>query len=242
MTHISGSRTSVEQSLGESSLPMGGELSISLLIPAYNEEIGIGNVISSFRQALPTAEIYVYDNNSTDSTAEVAIQLGAIVRQEPRQGKGYVVRRMFADIDADIYILVDGDNTYDARLAPTLVELLLHQGLDMINCARVPTSATAHRPGHQLGNHSLSGIVRMIFGDNFKDMLSGYRVFSRRFVKSFPAMTRGFEIETELRLLFYIGADVVRSLLYSLFIPTIPNPIAKKESTTTTFTSMTELI
>ena len=200
MTHASIPQASVAQSLQESSLPMLEELSISLLIPAYNEEMGIGNVIARFRQALPTAEIYVYDNNSIDSTAEVAHQLGAIVRQEPRQGKGYVVRRMFADIDADIYILVDGDNTYDAQLAPTLVELLLHNGLDMINCARVPTTGTAYRPGHKLGNHLLSGIVRMIFGDNFKDMLSGYRVFSRRFVKSFPAMTTGFEIETELTI------------------------------------------
>lgn len=200
MTNAPISQSTTSHSLHDCSLPDLQGISISLLIPAYNEEKGIGNVIASFRQALPTAQIFVYDNNSLDRTAEVAHQLGVIVRQEPRQGKGYVVRRMFADIDSDIYILVDGDNTYDPQLAPTLVELLLHNGLDMINCARVPTTATAYRPGHQLGNHLLSGIVRMIFGDNFKDMLSGYRVFSRRFVKSFPAMTTGFEIETELTI------------------------------------------
>lgn len=200
MTNTSISQVTVSQSLRESSFPTLQEPSVSLLIPAYNEERGIGNVIARFRQALPSAEIFVYDNNSLDRTAEVARQLGVIVRQEPRQGKGYVVRRMFADIDSDIYILVDGDNTYDPQLAPTLVELLIHNGLDMINCSRVPATTTAHRPGHKLGNHLLSGIVRMIFGNNFKDMLSGYRVFSRRFVKSFPAMTTGFEIETELTI------------------------------------------
>ncbi len=175
-------------------------INIAVLIPSYNEEVGIGDVISGFRQTLPSAEIYVYDNNSIDHTVEIANQHGATVRQEPRQGKGYVVRRMFADIESDIYVLVDGDNTYDPQIASTLVELLIHNGLDMINCARVPTTATAYRPGHQFGNHLLTGIVRLIFGDNFKDMLSGYRVFSRRFVKSFPAMTTGFEIETELTI------------------------------------------
>ncbi len=175
-------------------------ITISVLIPSYNEEVGIANVVTGFRQALPSAEIYVYDNNSLDRTVEIAKHHGATVRQEPRQGKGYVVRRMFADIDSDIYVLVDGDNTYDPQIASTLVELLIHNGLDMINCARVPTTAAAYRPGHKLGNHLLTGIVRIMFGDNFKDMLSGYRVFSRRFVKSFPAMTTGFEIETELTI------------------------------------------
>ncbi len=175
-------------------------ITISVLIPSYNEEVSIRDTIAGFRQALPSAEIYVYDNNSVDQTVEAAYQLGAIVRHEPRQGKGNVVRRMFADIDSDIYILVDGDNTYDPSIAPTLVENLLHNGLDMISCSRIPTATTVYRPGHQFGNLLLSGIVRKIFGDNFQDMLSGYRVFSRRFVKTFPVMTTGFEIETELTI------------------------------------------
>jgi len=173
-------------------------ISISVLVPSYNEEKGIGKVIEGFRRAIPSAEIFVYDNNSSDRTAEEAAKMGAIVRQEHRQGKGYVVRRMFADIDSDVYILVDGDNTYDPRIAQTLVEILITNGLDMINCARVPVTETAHRPGHKFGNDLLSGIVKCIFGNQFQDLLSGYRVFSRRFVKSFPVMATGFEIETEL--------------------------------------------
>ena len=200
MTQSLISQIAISQHLEDHPSRISSELTIALLIPAYNEEKGIGSVIANFRQAIPNAQIYVYDNNSTDRTAQIARQLGAIVRQEPRQGKGYVVRRMFADINTDIYILVDADNTYEAPLAPTLVELLLHNNLDMINCARIPTTAGAYRPGHKFGNTLLSGIVRMIFGDTFKDMLSGYRVFSRRFVKSFPAMTTGFEIETELTI------------------------------------------
>ncbi len=174
------------------------EISISVLVPSYNEEKGIGKVIEGFRRAIPSAEIFVYDNNSSDRTAEEAAKMGAIVRQEHRQGKGYVVRRMFADIDSDVYILVDGDNTYDPKIAQTLVEILITNGLDMINCARVPMTATAHRPGHKFGNDLLSGIVKCIFGNQFQDLLSGYRVFSKRFVKSFPVMATGFEIETEL--------------------------------------------
>ncbi len=200
MTNATISQSIDSPHMHDSLMPILKEVSISVLIPAYNEEKGIGRVVARFRQALPSAEIFVYDNNSLDRTIEAAHQLGAIVRQEPRQGKGYVVRRMFADIDSDIYILVDGDNTYDPGMAPTLVETLIHNGLDMINCARIPTTATAYRPGHQLGNYLLSGIVRMIFGNNFQDMLSGYRVLSRRFVKSFPIMTTGFEIETELTI------------------------------------------
>ncbi len=134
-------------------------VSIAVLIPAFNEEQGIGNVIEGFRQAVPSAEIFVYDNNSSDHTAEKAARAGAIVRQEPRQGKGYVVRQMFADVDSDVYILVDGDDTYDSKIAQALVEVLILNGLDMINCARVPTSATAYRPGHKLGNRLLTGIV-----------------------------------------------------------------------------------
>lgn len=173
-------------------------VSISVLVPSYNEEKGIGDVIQGFRRAIPSAEIFVYDNNSSDRTAEEAEKMGAIVRQEHRQGKGYVVRRMFADIDSDVYILIDGDNTYDPRMAQTLVEILITNGLDMINCARVPTTAEAYRPGHKFGNDLLSGIVKGMFGNQFQDLLSGYRVFSRRFVKSFPVMATGFEIETEL--------------------------------------------
>lgn len=175
-------------------------VSIAVLIPSYNEEAGIGHVIAGFREAVPSAEIFVYDNNSSDHTVEKAKNLGAIVRQESRQGKGYVVRRMFADIDADVYILVDGDDTYDSKIAQTLVEILIINGLDMINCSRASTIATAYRPGHKFGNGLLSGIVKMIFGDQFQDLLSGYRVFSRRFVKSFPVMSTGFEIETELTI------------------------------------------
>ena len=134
-------------------------MTISVLIPSYNEEVGIGKVIEGFRQALPSAEIFVYDNNSSDRTIEKAKNMGAVVRQESRQGKGYVVRRMFADVDSDVYILVDGDDTYDPKIAQALVEVLILNGLDMINCARVPTSATAYRPGHKLGNRLLTGIV-----------------------------------------------------------------------------------
>lgn len=201
MTNATISQSIDSPHMHDTLMPILKEISVSVLIPAYNEEKGIGKVVARFRQALPSAEIFVYDNNSLDRTIEAAHQLGAIVRQEPRQGKGYVVRRMFADIDSDIYILVDGDNTYDPGIAPTLVEtLIIHNGSDLINCARIPTTATAYRPGHQLGNYLLSGMVRMIFGNNFQDMLSGYRVLSRRFVKSFPVMTTGFDIETELTI------------------------------------------
>lgn len=173
-------------------------LSIAVLIPCYNEEAAIEKVIRDFSTALPTAEIYVYDNNSTDETRLVADRNGAIVRSEKRQGKGFVVRRMFADIEADIYVMADGDDTYDAAAAPQLIEKLLKDGLDMVNAARAQNEETAYRPGHRIGNVGLSGVVRLMFGDEFKDMLSGYRVFSRRFVKSFPAMSTGFETETEL--------------------------------------------
>ena len=188
------------QSMAPTSLSELPDISIAVLIPSYNEEKGIGKVIEGFRQAVPSAEIFVYDNNSSDHTAEKANQFGAIVRQEFRQGKGYVVRRMFADIDSDVFILVDGDDTYDPKIAQTLVEILLTHGLDMINCARVPTTPTAYRPGHKFGNGLLSGIVKIIFGNQFQDLLSGYRIFSRRFVKSFPVMATGFEIETELTI------------------------------------------
>lgn len=173
-------------------------LHIAVLIPCYNEEATVATVIGDFRLALPQATVYVYDNNSRDHTRQVAEEAGAIVRSEPLQGKGNVVRRMFADIEADIYVLVDGDATYDAATAPEMIHCLLAQQLDMVNGARVTSIEAAYRPGHRFGNWLLTGIVRWIFGDRFRDMLSGFRVFSRRYVKSFPSLAGGFEIETEL--------------------------------------------
>lgn len=170
---------------------------IAVLIPCYNEEVAVPRVIAAFRAALPEAEIFVYDNNSQDRTAEVARAAGATVRREPLQGKGQVVRRMFADIEADVYVLVDGDDTYDATAAPEMVRLLLDERLDMVTGVRITDSQAAYRPGHRFGNRLLTGMVRLVFGDRIHDMLSGYRVFSRRFVKSFPALAEGFETETE---------------------------------------------
>ncbi|NKC16630.1 MAG: glycosyltransferase [Gammaproteobacteria bacterium] len=173
---------------------------IAVLIPCYNEEVPIPQVIAAFRHSLPEAKIYVYDNNSSDKTIEVAKAAGAIVRSEKQQGKGNVVRRMFADVEADIYVLVDGDNTYEAGAAPQLVEKLVNEQLDMVYGCRVTEIKEAYRRGHRLGNKILTGLVARIFGRQTKDMLSGYRVFSRRFVKSFPSLSRGFEIETELTI------------------------------------------
>jgi hypothetical protein len=173
---------------------------IAVLIPCHNEEAAIGQVVRDFHRWLPDASIFVYDNNSTDRTCEVARDNGAIVRQEMLQGKGNVVRRMFADIEADVFVLVDGDDTYDAASAPTLVNRLLSESLDMVNGARVASSTLAYRAGHQFGNALLTGLVARIFGNRLTDMLSGYRVFSRRFVKSFPALTSGFETETEFTI------------------------------------------
>ena len=170
---------------------------VAVLIPCYNEEVAIASVIADFQAALPDATVYVYDNNSKDRTADVARQCGAIVRRETLQGKGYVIRRMFADIQADVYVLVDGDATYHAPSAPAMVEMLLRDRLDMVNGTRVSQIQAAYRPGHRFGNLMLTGIVRTIFGDRITDMLSGYRIFSRRFVKSFPALSAGFETETE---------------------------------------------
>lgn len=172
-------------------------MKIAVLIPCYNEAVAIGRVVADFRAALPDAAVYVYDNNSTDGTAEAARAAGAQVRRETMQGKGHVVRRMFADIEADAYVLVDGDDTYDAQAAPEMVRMLFDQRLDMVNGARVTDIEAAYRPGHRLGNRVLTGLVRALFGDRIRDMLSGYRVFSRRFVKSFPALAAGFETETE---------------------------------------------
>ena len=171
---------------------------IAVLIPCYNEEVAIAQVVRDFRAALPDAAIYVYDNNSTDQTAAVARAAGARVRLEMLQGKGHVVRRMFADIDADLYVLVDGDGTYEAGAAPDLIRRQREGGFDMVNAARVTDRTAAYRRGHVLGNRVLTGLVTTIFGKRLTDMLSGYRVFSRRFVKSFPALSSGFETETEL--------------------------------------------
>lgn len=168
-----------------------------MLVPCYNEEVAIPLVVRDFRAALPGAAIYVYDNNSRDGTVAVARGAGAIVRTEPLQGKGNVIRRMFADIEADAYVLVDGDATYHAGSAPEMVRLLLEDGLDMVNGTRVSEIEAAYRRGHRFGNQLLTGLVRTIFGNRVTDMLSGYRVFSRRFVKSFPALSSGFETETE---------------------------------------------
>jgi glycosyltransferase involved in cell wall biosynthesis len=173
-------------------------LTIAVLIPCYNEEAAIGSVVRDFRAALPNAAIYVYDNNSRDRTASVAAEAGAIVRSETLQGKGNVVRRMFADVEADIYIMVDGDDTYHAASAPALIHKLQSEQLDMVNGARVTEIQAAYRPGHRLGNVLLTSLVNFVFGKRTADMLSGYRVFSRRFVKSFPTLVGGFEIETEL--------------------------------------------
>ena len=173
-------------------------LETAVLIPCYNEEATVARVVDDFRRHLPDARIFVYDNNSTDRTVERAMAAGAIVRFEPLQGKGNVIRRMFADIEADVYVMVDGDATYDAGAAPEMIRLLIDHQLDMVNGARVTDIKEAYRPGHRFGNRMLTGIVAWTFGNRLKDMLSGYRVFSRRYVKSFPSLSSGFETETEL--------------------------------------------
>ena len=171
---------------------------VAVLIPCYNEEATIEAVVRDFKAALPDATVYVYDNNSSDRTVEKAKAAGAVVRHEPLQGKGNVVRRMFADIEADVYVMVDGDDTYHAPSAPMMVKRLLAERLDMVNGARVTDIVKAYRPGHRFGNKLLTGLVAGVFGQRINDMLSGYRVFSRRYVKSFPALASGFETETEL--------------------------------------------
>ena len=173
-------------------------LRIAILVPCYNEETAIAKVVADFRACLPQAIVYVYDNNSRDRTVEVARAAGAVVRGEKHQGKGHVVRRMFSDIEADVYVLVDGDATYDAPSARTMISRLLADRLDMVVGARVDREEAAYRLGHRFGNKLLTTFVANVFGNTFKDILSGYRVFSRRFVKSFPALSGGFEIETEL--------------------------------------------
>lgn len=171
---------------------------IAVLLPCYNEEAAIAQTVAGFRAALPDATVYVYDNNSSDRTIEVARAAGAVVRSERMQGKGNVVRRMFADIDADIYVMADGDATYDAPSAPALVARMIDEQLDMVVGSRVTQVQEAYRAGHQFGNAVLTGMLTRLFGRSFTDILSGYRVFSRRFVKSFPVLTGGFEIETEI--------------------------------------------
>jgi glycosyltransferase involved in cell wall biosynthesis len=173
---------------------------VAVLIPCYNEEAAIGQVVRDFRTVLPAARIYVYDNNSKDRTVEVAREAGAIVRSERLQGKGNVVRRMLADVEAAVYVMVDGDATYDAASVPAMVRRLLDEELDMVVGGRVDTRVEAYRRGHRFGNAALTGAVSYLFGKRFTDILSGYRVFSRRFVKSFPALSGGFEIETELTI------------------------------------------
>lgn len=171
---------------------------VAVLIPCFNEEKTIEKVIRDFRTSLPSCKIYVYDNNSSDQTAKLARQTGATVRTEVRQGKGFVVRRMFADVEADVYVLIDGDDTYDASAAPALVNALLSRGFDMITVIRKDNEVNAYRFGHRIGNRLLTRLVQLFFGQGVTDMLSGYRILSRRFVKTFPAMSGGFDIETEM--------------------------------------------
>ncbi len=171
---------------------------IAVLLPCFNEEAAIAKVVAGFRKALPGAAIYVYDNNSRDRTIERAAKAGAIVRAERMQGKGHVVRRMFADIDADIYVMADGDLTYDPKAAPAMVEMLVRDQLDMVVGTRQHEAKAAYRGGHVLGNRLFTGLLARLFGRSFSDIFSGYRVFSRRFAKSFPVLSEGFEIETEM--------------------------------------------
>lgn len=173
---------------------------VAVLAPCLNEAAAIGKVIADFRDALPGATIHVFDNGSTDDTVAIATAAGAIVHREPQRGKGNVVRRMFADVDADIYVLVDGDDTYDAAAAPEMIELLRRERLDMVTGLRRSEAVAAYRPGHRLGNRLLTRTAAFVFAIGLGDMLSGYRVMSRRFVKSFPALSSGFEIETELSI------------------------------------------
>ena len=195
-------------------LPASGHR-VAVLVPCFNEQASIATVVAGFRAVLPEATVYVYDNNSTDRTVEVARAAGAVVRRETHQGKGNVVRRMFADVDADIYVLVDGDATYDAPSVRTMIARLLEDRLDMVVAARVEEEQAAYRRGHRTGNRLLTAFVASVFGESFTDILSGYRVFSRRFVKSFPVLSRGFEIETEL---------TVHALELELAVAEMPTP------------------
>lgn len=190
-----GARRDNDRRLGYSSVM---PLRVAVILPCRNEEAAIAGTIASFRKALPGADIHVYDNASTDRTAEVAREAGAIVGREPMPGKGNVVRRMFADVEADVYVMADGDDTYDAAVVPDMIERLSRDNLDMVVGRRRGEGEALYRAGHRFGNRMLTGAVGLLFGDRFADVLSGYRVMSRRFVKSFPALATGFEIETEL--------------------------------------------
>ncbi len=203
---------------------------IAVLVPCFNEAASVAMVVSEFRKHLPSAIVYVYDNASTDDTARRAREAGAVTRTEPLRGKGNVVRRMFADVQADVYVLVDGDATYDARSAPALVAALVDQSLDMVNGRRVATQGGAYRFAHRAGNTALSSLVSFIFGSGLSDILSGYRALSRRFVKSFPALSMGFEIETELT----VHALELRMPMAEIDTPYRPRPkdSASKLSTT----------
>jgi len=181
----------------EDSGPCDG-LRVAVLVPCFNEEVAIAKVVNDFRAVLPQAAVYVYDNNSTDRSAEIARAAGAAVRREAHQGKGSVVRRMFCDVDADVFVLVDGDATYDAPSVSAMIARLLDDRLDMVVAARVDHEKAAYRLGHRTGNRLFTAFVAVVFNTALTDILSGYRVFSRRFVKSFPVLSRGFEIETEL--------------------------------------------
>ena len=195
---------------------------IAVLIPCYNEEQAITKVIKDFRAALPEAEIYVYDNNSTDNTVQVATDAGAIVRNELRQGKGNVIRRMFADLSADIYVLVDGDDTYDASYSPKLINKLVKDKLDMVVGSRLMDhDEAAFRHGHRFGNRMLTGFVTLLFRRSLNDMLSGYRIFSKRYVKSFPALAVGFETETELT----VHAFELRMAIAEIITPYKSRPV-----------------
>ena len=183
---------------GDPMPPIPAAARIVVLLPCYNEAGAIAQTIADFRAALPQASIYVYDNNSTDGSRAIAAEAGALVRTVRQQGKGHVVRRMFADIDADIYIMADGDATYEAAAAPAMIAMMLRDNFDMVVGARRTETEAAYRRGHRLGNRMLTGLLKSLFGRSFTDILSGYRVFSRRFVKSFPVLSAGFEIETEM--------------------------------------------
>ncbi len=194
---------------------------IAVLIPCYNEEVAISAVVRDFCAALPEATVYVYDNNSSDGTLAAARMAGAVARTESLQGKGHVIRRMFADIEADAYVLVDGDGTYSAATSPAMVRLLLEDGLDMVNGTRISEVSAAYRRGHRFGNAVLTGLVAWVFGNRVSDMLSGYRVFSRRFVKSFPALSSGFETETEF---------TVHALELHMPIGELPTPYGERQA------------
>lgn len=177
------------------------DLEIAAIVPCYNEEVAVGQVIKDLREAVPQMTIYVYDNNSSDNTAQVAREAGAIVRHEPRKGKGNVIRRAFADIEADVYLMIDGDDTYDAKAAGTMISTLVDNNLDHVLGCRIDNpSQSAYRKGHAQGNQLFNRLVGKLFGEKVTDMLSGYRVFSKRFVKSFPSLSKEFEIETELTI------------------------------------------